>query len=102
MSQENQSEPLMLNGEDLTLEEVAQVARDFRKAVITPNAIEKMKRSRTLVDEWVSKGKRIYGINTGFGSLQEKTIPTKDVVQLQKNIILSHAAAVGDVLPEEI
>lgn len=102
MLQDNHNDPVVLNGESLTLEQVVEVARGFRMAVLSPEAVEKMARSRAVVDRWVAEEKPIYGINTGFGSLQNVAIPPDKVEQLQKNIILSHAAGVGDVLPEEI
>ena len=60
-----------------------------------------MIRSRRLVEQWVAEKKIIYGITTGFGSLQNEIIPAEDVEQLQENILLSHAAGVGRALPEE-
>jgi histidine ammonia-lyase len=102
MSKSNHSEPIVLNGNDLSLEQVAVVARNFATVELAPQAIEAMNKSRALVDRWVAEGKPIYGINTGFGSLQDKRIEPEKVEELQENIILSHAAGVGDVLPEEI
>lgn len=102
MSQGNHSEPLVLDGDGLSLEQVAESARNYRRAELAPEAREAMTRSRSLVDRWVAEGKPMYGINTGFGSLQHVAIPPGDVEQLQENILLSHAAGIGDVMPEEI
>lgn len=102
MSQVNHSDPVVLDGNHLTLEQVADVARDFRMVTLNPDAVEKMAKSRTLVDKWVAEGKPIYGINTGFGSLQDVKILSDRVQQLQENIIFSHAAGVGEALPEEV
>jgi histidine ammonia-lyase len=102
MPQGNHTEPVVLDGGGLTLEQVAEVARNFRKVELAREAKEAMTKSRALVDRWVAEGEPIYGVNTGFGSLQDVTIPSDKVEQLQENIILSHAAGVGDVLPEEI
>jgi histidine ammonia-lyase len=102
MSQGEHSEPISLDGNSLTLEQVREVAREFRSAALSDGAKRAMMKSRALVDRWVLEGKPIYGINTGFGSFQDKSIPPGDVEQLQENIILSHAAGVGKPLPEEI
>jgi len=44
----------------------------------------------------------IYGINTGFGSLCKVQIPAADLAQLQENLVMSHAAGVGDYAPTEV
>jgi histidine ammonia-lyase len=50
----------------------------------------------------VSKGNRIYGINTGFGFLSDVTIPPEKLEQLQLNLIRSHACAVGDLVMNDV
>jgi histidine ammonia-lyase len=102
MSQGDHYEPVLLDGNSLTLEQVREVARDFRSAALGSGAKQAMMKSRALVDRWVAEGKPIYGINTGFGSLQDKAIPPDEVEQLQENILLSHAAGIGEPMPEEI
>lgn len=102
MTQSLHPDQVVLDGNSLTLEQVVEVARGFRAVGISPEAVSRMAKSRTLVEQWVAEEKPIYGINTGFGSNQDKPIPLEKVVPLQKNIILSHAAGVGEVLPEEI
>ena len=92
---------VLLDGDTLRLEQVIEVARGFKQVGLTPRAKERMTKSRDLVEQWVAENKVIYGITTGFGSLQNKVIPTEKIEQLQENIILSHAAGVGDPLPEE-
>lgn len=44
----------------------------------------------------------IYGINTGFGFLQNVTVPDGELAQLQHNLLLSHSCGVGDFVPKEI
>jgi histidine ammonia-lyase len=44
----------------------------------------------------------IYGVNTGFGSLHSTSIAKKDLAQLQKNLVMSHACGSGDPVPAEI
>lgn len=57
--------------------------------------------SRT-IDEIVAKGKAVYGINTGFGKLASVRIPDGDLAVLQRNLVLSHAAGVGNPLPPAV
>ena len=55
--------------------------------------------SADTVQAIIAKGEAVYGINTGFGKLAHVRISADDLVVLQKNIVLSHAAGVGDPLP---
>lgn len=55
--------------------------------------------SAETVDRIVAKGEPVYGINTGFGKLASVRIPAADLETLQRNIVLSHAAGVGEPMP---
>ena len=55
--------------------------------------------SAAAVARIVARGEPVYGINTGFGKLASVRIDTADLVTLQRNIVLSHAAGVGDPMP---
>lgn len=61
-----------------------------------------VERSARVIAEIVSKGEPVYGINTGFGKLASVRIDSADLARLQRNIVLSHAAGVGDPLPVNI
>jgi len=58
--------------------------------------------SSSLVDKIVAIGDAAYGINTGFGLLAQTRIPTEQLELLQRNLLLSHAAGVGDALPDAV
>ena len=58
-----------------------------------------IERSAAAVSAILAKGEPIYGINTGFGKLASVRIPASDLAQLQRNIVLSHAAGVGEPMP---
>lgn len=55
-----------------------------------------------LVDDIVARGEAAYGINTGFGLLAQTRIPGDQLDLLQRNLLLSHAAGVGEPLPDEV
>lgn len=96
---------LLLNGQNLTIDQVYQVAYaelGALKLVIDPKAMEKMKASRAFVFEVVKKGVPVYGINTGFGALSSKHIAEKDLAQLQVNLIRSHCTGLGKPFSKEI
>ena len=50
----------------------------------------------------VARGEAVYGINTGFGKLAQVRIAASDLATLQRNIVLSHAAGVGEPLSPEV
>src|SRR5262245_66288878 len=52
--------------------------------------------SRAVIDGAVAAGRPVYGVNTGFGKLQGRTIAAKDLARLQRNLVLSHACGVGE------
>ena len=49
-----------------------------------------------MVDRWVKEGVRIYGVTTGFGALSDVTISLEDTKKLQRKILLSHSAGMGN------
>ena len=55
-----------------------------------------------LVDKIVAAGDAAYGINTGFGLLAQTRIPDDQLAQLQRNLLLSHAAGIGAALPDPV
>ncbi len=73
----------------------AEVALDLKAHV----AIEA---GAAAVTRILAKGEAVYGINTGFGKLASVRIEHNDLAQLQRNIVLSHAAGVGPAMPENV
>ena len=59
-------------------------------------------RSAKLLEEILASDQTVYGINTGFGLLASQRISTKDLNQLQTNLVLSHAAGTGRPLDDRI
>jgi len=64
--------------------------------VLDPACREGVRSSAATVERMVAAGDPIYGVNTGFGKLSSVRIATEDLECLQRNIVLSHAAGVGD------
>ena len=93
--------PVKIDGDNLTLEDVEAVALHGATVKIDPKAISKIHKCRKYVEKIVDTGQAVYGINTGFGSLCRKRISKKDIEKLQENLILSHAISVGPVFSEE-
>jgi histidine ammonia-lyase len=89
------------DGETLTPEDVARVAREDEPVVVPEAAREKVRVARERVEEVVESGEVVYGLNTGFGELVDQRIPPEDVEQLQTNLVRSHAAGAGRELARE-
>jgi histidine ammonia-lyase len=95
------STPLLLSGEPLTLDVIAQVALDFRPVALDPAALPRIRASRAVVDSLLARGETAYGVNTGFGKLSDVRIPPAELQDLQRNLVRSHACGLGDPLPDE-
>jgi histidine ammonia-lyase len=92
-------ERVLLDGDTLTIEEVLAVSHGRARAELAPQARERVRRARDLVEARLADGEAHYGINTGFGTLAEVRIAPGDLGRLQRNLVLSHAAGVGRPLP---
>ena len=93
---------IAIDGHSLTLETLFLVAREKINVNITPEAIERMNKSRNCVEELIKANKVIYGVNTGFGKLADVHIPADEIEELQKNLVLSHSCGTGLPIPQEI
>ena len=91
---------VQLNGRDLSIADVVAVADHRQPVSLSDDARRRMQITRAVVDRAVLAGVPVYGINTGFGKLSEVTIPNDQLAALQRNLVRSHAAGVGDALPE--
>lgn len=66
---------------------------------LTVGTIDRIRPGADAVAAIVARGQPVYGINTGFGKLANVGIAPDDLAALQRNIVLSHAAGVGDPTP---
>ncbi len=91
---------ISLDYDGMTLDQLVAIARQGINVKLSDGSRERLRRTRQLVDNWVENERTIYGITTGFGALSDVVISKKDTRQLQDNILMSHAAGVGDPLDE--
>ncbi len=92
---------LKINGENLEIYDVLKVAREREKVGLEEEAIKRVEKSRDQVEKLVADNKVVYGITTGFGSFSDTKISPEEAVKLQENLIESHSAGTGDLLPVE-
>jgi histidine ammonia-lyase len=84
------------------MEQVVEVARNGAKIEISKEALEKMAVTRAHIETLAKAEVPVYGISTGFGALAHQHIAPEDRVQLQKSLIRSHAAGMGDPVEKEV
>ena len=93
---------ITLNSSGLTMEQVVDVARNGAKIQISKEALTKMAATRAHIETLAKAETPVYGISTGFGALANQHIAPEDRVQLQKSLIRSHAAGMGDPVEKEV
>ena len=93
---------ITLNSSGLTMDQVVEVARNGAKIEISKEALEKMAVTRAHIEILAKAEVPVYGISTGFGALANQHIAPEDRVQLQKSLIRSHAAGMGDPVEKEV
>lgn len=93
---------IRLTGHDLTIEDVLAVAREKARVEISEDASERITASNRIVSDIAASGVPTYGISTGFGEMSKVYINQEQNKALQRNLIISHACAVGNPFPDEV
>ncbi len=93
---------VVLTGADLTIADVEAVARDGASVVLDVHARERMQEARDVIEALVAAGAVVYGVTTGFGDLATTFVDPSRSGDLQRNLLMSHAAGVGQPLPREV
>jgi len=86
----------------MTFQDVIAIARHNAQIELAPEALEAMAKTREHIERLAASDTPVYGISTGFGALAQRHIPAKDRVQLQKSLIRSHAAGMGEPVEREV
>src|SRR6267378_5325408 len=89
-----------LNGEQISLVQLAAVASGGEAVRITDLARPRILASRKLIEQIIERDAVVYGVNTGFGKLAEVRIGRHELRQLQLNLVRSHACGIGNLLSE--
>src|SRR5437762_10637497 len=89
-----------LNGQTLTLTEIATVAFGEATVKISSSACPRVLASRKVIEDIVGRDDIVYGVSTGFGKLSDVRIPHDALAELQFNLVRSHACGIGTPLSE--
>ena len=91
---------ITLDGTSLVVEDLAPIfAGEPVALAFAPDALDRVRRARKLVEDIVGSGEAVYGLTTGFGKLKNVTIDRGDLAELQRNLVVSHCCGVGDPMP---
>jgi histidine ammonia-lyase len=93
---------VVLSGGPLRIADVVAVARDRVPVELGEGARARMLPARAVVERAVTEGRRVYGVSTGFGLLANTAVAPRDLEELQRRIVLSHATGTGDPLDVEV
>ena len=94
--------PITLDGSSLTLERLVAIGRDGEKVSLAPEAVERIRICRQMLEEKLAAREIMYGTNTGIGEFSEKVLSDEQVREFQKYLIYNHAAGIGEPLPVEV
>ncbi len=92
---------LIIKGAGLTVEDVVKVARHNEQVVLHPDAMERIRKCRAMLEDKIRAGEIMYGVNTGIGEFSEVVLNDEQVQDFQKYLIYNHAAGIGDPMPLE-
>ncbi len=92
---------VILDGASLKIEDLVDVSRNHAKVELSKESGKSIARSRLVLERLAREGKTIYGVTTGFGALSNTRITVDQASELQRNLLRSHAAGVGEKLPTD-
>lgn len=92
---------IILNGYNLNIEKVVQVAEGNVTVGIDPEALEKVRKCRRMLESKIEAGEVMYGVNTGIGELSEIGLDEQQVKEFQKYLVFNHSAGIGKPFPIE-
>jgi len=92
---------IILDGSGLTVEKLTRIARGGERVELHPEAIERIKVCRAMLEEKLAAREIMYGTNTGIGEFSEVVLSDEQVQQFQRYLIYNHAAGIGEPAPIE-
>ncbi|AKH84465.1 histidine ammonia-lyase [Streptomyces sp. CNQ-509] len=102
MNMHSRPAPVVLGPAGTTADDVLAVARRGAPVELSVRALDALAAARRVVDDLAAKPDPVYGVSTGFGALAVRHISPDLRVQLQRNIVRSHAAGMGPRVEREV
>ncbi len=92
-----------IGNKELSINEIEDIIFENKKLVLSEDAKNRIVKCRKYLDRKMKEySEPIYGINTGFGALYNKSVAENDLGKLQRNLMVSHACGTGEPVPAEI
>ncbi len=95
------NDTLLIDGNNVSLEQLEQVARHNRPVALSAAAQLQISNSRAIIERVLDENRIVYGVTTGFGKFKDIYIAPAETIKLQRNFLLSHAAGVGPAFDRE-
>ncbi len=92
---------IILDGSNLTVEKLVRIARFNEKVELHPDALQRIKKCRAMLEEKIQAREVMYGINTGIGEFSEIVLSDEQVKEFQRYLIYNHSAGIGEPAPIE-
>jgi histidine ammonia-lyase len=91
---------IQINGQRLSLRDIAKVAEGREHVELAAEARARVEAAHRVVEQIVSEGRTVYGVNTGFGKLSDFRVERGQLRELQFNLVRSHACGLGRPVSE--
>ncbi|XP_022667971.1 histidine ammonia-lyase-like isoform X2 [Varroa jacobsoni] len=95
------AQEISIDGNNLSPEELLDLGRGKYKIRLSHDAVTRVTESRKMLEQILEENQVAYGINTGFGKFARVVVPEDKLIELQQNLVRSHAAGVGPPLSPE-
>jgi len=92
---------VVLDGSNLTIDKLVKIARHGEKAELAPEALDRIKKNREMLEAKIEAREVMYGITTGIGEFSEVILKDDQILAFQKYLVYNHAAGIGDPAPIE-
>ena len=92
---------IILDGKSLTIEKLVAIARHNEPVELHPDALERIKKCRAMLEKKIEAHEIMYGVNTGIGEFSEVVLDDEQVKDFQKYLVYNHSAGIGDPAPIE-
>jgi histidine ammonia-lyase len=93
---------ITIDGGPLSIPDVVDIAGGLAEVRLDPAAADRMAPARAVVQRAVAENRTVYGITTGFGALASTHIDPAEAATMQIHLLRSHAAGVGDPVPDTV
>jgi histidine ammonia-lyase len=91
----------VLDGSALTCEKLVRIARDGEAVQLAPQALERIRACRAVLERKIEQKEIMYGVNTGIGELVNVVLDEDQIRDFQRYLVYNHAAGIGDPAPLE-